>query len=169
MAVIRHLSETAQRSILNVPFASAQALLAKSKCVPASARTRQPPMKSTLVFALTVLLVGCAPSPAPPSNDSEPAPVTSESHSVDRSWIKVGAFMISTVFDVPASSTIQEAAASLAFGDHTVAADFNQHELTIDEETMIPLAADVNEINVKFVRGTLLVTVDEVLVFPQNR
>jgi hypothetical protein len=126
-------------------------------------------MKTILIFVSTALLVGCSHRSAPPTNAADSTPASAESHSVDRSTIKVGSFTISTVMDVPMSSSVQEAAAILSFGGHRIVANFDKHQLTIDEDTTISLAADVNEINVKFARGTLLVTVDEVLVFPPNK
>jgi hypothetical protein len=115
------------------------------------------------------MLVGCAQRPAPPSNDPALTPAIVQSHPVDRASMKVGDFTISTTLDVPMSNFVQEATAILTFGGHKLAADFDKHQLTIDDNEPISLQPDVNEIQVKFVRGTLLVHVDEVLVFPPNK
>ena len=83
--------------------------------------------------------------------------------------MKVGDFAISTTLDVPMSNSVQGATAILTFGGHKLAADFEKHQLMIDDNEPISLQPDVNEIQVKYVRGTLLVHVDDVLVFPPNR
>jgi hypothetical protein len=83
--------------------------------------------------------------------------------------MKVGDFTISTTLDVPMSNSVQDATAILTFGGHRLVADFDKLELTIDDKETISLRPDVNEIQVKFVRGTLLVNVDEVPVFPPSK
>jgi len=67
------------------------------------------------------------------------------------------------------SNTIQDAQATLTFAGHKIVADFDKHQLTIDNHETISLQPDVNEIKIKFVRGTLLINVDEVLVFPPGK
>jgi hypothetical protein len=123
-------------------------------------------MKSTFVLVLSALLVGCTQRPAPSNSDPAPPPAVPESQEVHRSSIKVGDFTISTTLDVPMTTSVQDASAVLTFGGHKLIADFDKHQLSIDDNATISLPPDVNEIQVKFVRGTLLVSVDEVPVFP---
>ena len=127
------------------------------------------PVKSILVLVSTAMLFGCTQKPAPPSNSTASTPAASESHEVNRSSVKVGDFTILTILDVPMSNSVQDATAILTFGGHKLAADFDKHKLTIDDQETISLPQDVNEIQVKFVYGTLVVTVDEVPVFPPSK
>jgi hypothetical protein len=128
-----------------------------------------PPMKSILVFVSIAMLVGCAPKPTPPSDNPISTPAVPESPEINRSSIKVGNFTISTTLDVPMSNSIQDSQAILTFASHKVVADFDKHQLTIDNHEALSLQPDVNEIKIKFVRGTLLINVDEVLVFPPGK
>ena len=126
-------------------------------------------MKPPFVFVAIFLFIGCAQKSPPPSDKPAPAPPASENAEINRSSIKVGDFTISTTLDVPLSNTIQDAQATLTFAGHKIVADFDKHQLTIDNHETISLQPDVNEIKIKFVRGTLLINVDEVLVFPPGK
>ena len=126
-------------------------------------------MKSIFILVSTAVFAGCTQRPSPPSDNTDSTPAVLESHEVNRSSIQVGNFKISTVLDVPMSTSVQDAAAVLTFGSHKISADFDKHQLTIDDNETISLQPDVSEIWVKFVRGTLLVSVDEVPVFPPSK
>jgi len=126
-------------------------------------------MKSILVLVSTAMLIGCSQRSAPPSDSTASTPAASESHEVNRSSMKVGDFTISTILDVPLSNSVHDATAILTFGGHTIAVDFDNRKLTNDDKETISLRQDVNEIQVKFVYGTLVVTVDEVPVFPPSK
>lgn len=115
------------------------------------------------------MLIGCNAKPPPPSDNPPPTAPAPETTEINRSEIKVGNFTISTTLDVPLSNTTQDAQATLTFANHKIIADFDKHQLTIDNHDPLSLQPDVHEIKVKFVRGTLLIHVDETLVFPPGK
>jgi len=115
------------------------------------------------------MLVGCAPKPPPLADNPTVIASVPESAEINRDTIKVGNYTISTTLDVPVSRMIQDAQVTLTFAGHKVVANFDKHQLSIDNDEPLVLQPDVNEIKVKFVRGTLLINVDEVLVFPAGK